>query len=264
MATPGPRDRDPADFLRVAHRGASGECPENTLAAFRRALELDAQMIECDLQITTDDHVVVFHDWTLERTSNGSGVVAELPLEAIRRVDAGAWRAPRFMGERVPTLAETLDAVLPRALLNLELKCRGPRERARALARAAVAAVRERTAFGRVVFSSFDAACLDEVRSASDDARIGVLWDRPPFEAAWQRARALGAVALHPRASTVTPELVAQARDSGLALYVWTVNAPDEILRLVRAGVDGVMSDHPERLLAARAALLTERRRDPG
>jgi glycerophosphoryl diester phosphodiesterase len=247
--------RAPADFLRVAHRGASAECPENTLASFRRALELEAQMIECDLQLTVDGAVVVFHDWTLERTSNGSGVVAELALDAIRRVDAGAWRAPRFAGERVPTLAETLDLVLPRAMLNLELKCRGPRAGARALAEAAVAAVAERDAFSRVVFSSFDRACLEEARAASRDARIGVLWDRPPFDAAWERARALDAIALHPRASTVTPDVVARAHEAGLALYVWTVNPLPEVLRLVRLGVDGVMSDHPERLLEARAAL---------
>src|SRR5262249_20655574 len=82
----------PADFVRIAHRGASAECPENTLAAFRQALKLGAQMIECDLQLTADGHVVVIHDWTLTRTTNGSGAVRDLPLAAIRGLDAGSWR----------------------------------------------------------------------------------------------------------------------------------------------------------------------------
>jgi len=247
----------PADFVRIGHRGASGECPENTLASFRRALELDVAMIECDLQLTSDGHVVVFHDWTLERTSNGSGVVCELPLAALRRLDAGAWRASRFAGERVPTLDETLDLVLPRAELNLELKSRGSRDDARRLADAAIAAVAARGAFDRVIFSSFDPVCVEAARAASAEARVGILWDEPPFDGAWQLAAATGAVALHPRASTVTPALVAEAHRRGLAVYVWTVNALDDMLRLARAGVDGLMSDHPARLAEARDRLWT-------
>ncbi|HEY8514232.1 MAG TPA: glycerophosphodiester phosphodiesterase family protein [Candidatus Binatia bacterium] len=238
-------------FLRIAHRGASAECPENTLAAFRRALELDAQMIECDLQLTADGHVVVFHDWTLERTSNGSGVVRELTLAALRRLDVGAWRDRRYAGERMPTLEETLELVLPRAQLNLELKSRGSREAAQRLAQAAVGAVAARGALDRVVFSSFDPVCVEAARSASDAARIGILWDAPPFDRAWQLAAALGAVALHPRASTVTPALVREAHERGLAVYVWTVNALADMLRLAGYGVDGLMSDHPDRLREA-------------
>ncbi|MEW6273269.1 MAG: glycerophosphodiester phosphodiesterase family protein [Thermodesulfobacteriota bacterium] len=243
-----PRGGQGGDFVRIAHRGASGECPENTLVAFRRALEQGAMMIECDLQLTADGHVVVFHDWTLERTTNGSGVVCELALEAIRRLDAGSWRDRRFAGEPVPTLGETLDLVLPAAALNLELKSRGTRDDARRLARAAVAAVAERGALDRVVFSSFDPVCVEAARAESDDARIGILWDDPPFDRAWQLAAASGAVALHPRASTVTPDLIRAAHERRLAVYVWTVNAPADMLRLARAGADGLMSDHPERL----------------
>src|SRR5882724_3779576 len=98
--------RAAGEFERIGHRGAAAECPENTLASFARAIELGVTMIECDLQLTADGHVVIFHDWTVERTSNGSGVVRELPLAAIRGLDAGSWRDVRFAGERVPTLDE--------------------------------------------------------------------------------------------------------------------------------------------------------------
>ncbi|MBU6283841.1 glycerophosphodiester phosphodiesterase, partial [bacterium] len=106
----------------MAHRGASAECPENTLVAFRRAMELGANMIECDLQLTADGHVVVFHDWSLERTTDGSGTVRDQPLAVLRSLDAGSWKEPRFAGERVPTLEEALDATAGRVGLNLELK----------------------------------------------------------------------------------------------------------------------------------------------
>ncbi|MBM4247687.1 MAG: glycerophosphodiester phosphodiesterase [Deltaproteobacteria bacterium] len=246
-----------ADFLRIGHRGAAAECPENTLVSFARAIELGADMIECDLQLTADENVVIFHDWTLERTTNGSGIVRELGLDAIRRLDAGSWRAERFAGERVPTLDETLDRVLPSAQLNLELKCRGPRSDARALAEAAVAAVARRSAFDRIVFSSFDRACLEELRAASVEARIGVLWNDATFPQALDRADAVSAMALHPRAATVTPRVVGEAHARGLRVYVWTVNPLDEILRLVGDGADGVISDHPGRLAEARDRLRT-------
>ena len=246
-----------ADFLRIGHRGAAAECPENTLASFARAIDLGADMIECDLQLTGDGTVVIFHDWTLERTTNGSGIVRELPLDAIRCLDAGSWRDARFAGECVPTLDETLDGVLPSAQLNLELKCRGPRSDARALAEAAVDAVARRQAFDRIVVSSFDGACLEEVRAVSAEARIGVLWNDATFPQAFERADLVSAMALHPRAATVTPAVIDEAHARGLRVYTWTVNPLDEILRLVGQGVDGVISDHPGRLAEARDRLRT-------
>ena len=111
----------PADFVRVGHRGAAAECPENTHAAFARALEASADMIECDLQLTADGHVVIIHDYTADRTTNGSGAIADLSLAEIRSLEAGAWKDSAFAGEKVPTLEETLAQVLPAADLNLEL-----------------------------------------------------------------------------------------------------------------------------------------------
>src|SRR4029077_5147965 len=96
--------------LVIAHRGASGTCPENTLAGFRRAAELGAPMVELDVQLTRDGEGVVIHDVTLDRTTDGSGPVADHPRAEIERLDAGAWFGPTFRGERVPTLARVLDA----------------------------------------------------------------------------------------------------------------------------------------------------------
>lgn len=245
-----------ADFLRIGHRGSSSECPENTIVSFRRALEQGAQMVECDLQLTADGHVVIIHDWTVERTTDGDGNVGEMGLDQLQSLDAGSWKDPKFAGERIPTLEETLDAVLPSARLNLELKCRGSEEEARRLALSAVAAVSQRDAFDRVIFSSFDRASLEALRDVSQEARIGVLWIFAPFDDAFALAEELGAGALHPRAEAVDVSVVDAARERGLAVNTWTVNEPPAILDMIRAGVDGIISDYPGRLLEARARLL--------
>lgn len=213
-------------------------------------------MIECDLQLTADGHVVIVHDWTVERTTNGDGTVAEMGLEQIQSLDAGGWKDPKFAGEPVPTLEETLDAVLPSARLNLELKSRGSEEEARRLALSAVAAVAQRDAFDRVIFSSFDRPALEALRDVSAEARIGILWIFAPFDDAFALAEELGAVALHPRAEAVDVDVVDAARERGLAVNAWTVNEPPAILDMIRAGVDGIISDYPGRLLEARARLL--------
>lgn len=245
-----------ADFVRIGHRGSSAECPENTIASFRRALEQGAQMIECDLQLTADEHVVIIHDWTVDRTTTGEGTVREMTLDQIQALDAGVWKGPRFAGEVVPTLEETLDAVLPSARLNLELKCRGSDEDARRLAMSVVAAVAQRDAFDRVIFSSFDRASLEALRDVSSEARLGVLWIFAPFDEAFALAEELGAAALHPRAEAVDVRVVDAAHERGLAVNTWTVNEPPAVLDMIRAGVDGIISDFPGRLLEARARLL--------
>jgi glycerophosphoryl diester phosphodiesterase len=249
-------ERRASDFLRIAHRGASGECPENTMVAFRRAIEQSANMIECDLQLTADGHVVVCHDWTVDRTTNGHGRVCELTLAQVRTLDAGSWRGERFAGEPVPTLEELLELALPQTALNLELKCRDGADAAHRLAMAVLASVSRFDGLDSVIFSSFDAETLEAVRDVSPYAQIGILWSVPPFDLAWEVARDLGAIALHPAAESVTPEVVEQAHEHGLAVYAWTANELTHMVDLIGKGVDGLFSDLPGRLLEARARLL--------
>ena len=108
--------------LVVAHRGCSGRAPENTIAAFEMALEQGSDMIECDVRLTKDEEVVVFHDRALDRTTNGKGPVEQRTLEELKRLDAGSWFSSKFSGERIPTLSEVLHLLEGRAFLNIELK----------------------------------------------------------------------------------------------------------------------------------------------
>jgi len=229
--------------LVIAHRGASGTCPENTLVAFARAAALGAHMIELDVQLTRDGEVVVMHDWTLERTTDGAGAVSDRTLAEIRRLDAGAWFGPAFRGTRVPTLAEVLAAVgLP---VNVELKPVGDD----GLEARALAVVESAGALARVVFSSFDAGALERLCARTARATLAVLWDEGPVADAVARAERVGARALHLRKDRTSPDALAAAAAAGLPVRAWTVNERGEMDRLVAAGVEGIFTDFPERFL---------------
>lgn len=227
----------------IAHRGASGTCPENTLPAFRRAVELGAPMIELDVQLTRDGEPVVMHDWTLDRTTTGRGAVRCRTLAEVASLDAGRWFGPAFAGTRVPTLAEVLQQIPIR--INVELKAAGDD----GLERRALERVRRAGALGRVVFSSFDPASLERLRALSDAADLAVLWAGRSITRALALADRVAARSLHLRKGGGVPAAVAASHAAGLAVRVWTVNAPADFARLTAAGADGVFTDYPERFL---------------
>lgn len=237
--------------LVVGHRGAAGCAPENTLASFARGVELGADAVECDVQLSADGVPVVIHDPTLERTTNGRGLVAGRTLADLRALDAGAWFGPSFAGERIPTLAEVLDWARGRTRLVVELK-QGPAYDAH-LADGVVAAVRSVGRDPQVLLVSFDHLTVRRVSELADDLPTGILYAaRPvdPVSLAW----AARAEVLLPHWSFVTPEQVTAAHEAGLGLAVWTVDDEATAARLFALGVDALAGDYPERLVAARRA----------
>ena len=229
--------------LVIAHRGASGTSPENTLAAFRRAEALGAAMVELDVQLTRDGQVVVIHDLLLDRTTDGSGPVGDRSLEELRALDAGRWFAPAFAGERIPLLADVLNAVS--LAVNVEIKAPA----AEGLEARALAVVEAAGALGRVVFSSFDPTALDRLRALSSDAVLAVLWEEDPIPMALRVAERAGARALHVRKDAATGEVLAAAREAHLETRVWTVNALEEFAVFTARRADAVFTDFPERFL---------------
>ena len=227
----------------IAHRGASGTAPENTLAAFRRAAAVGAAMIELDVQLTRDGHLVVLHDDTLDRTTDGSGLLADHTLAEVERLDAGRWFGAAFAGERVPTLRAVLAAIdVP---LNVELKAGGGAP----LVVSALAVVEAAGALERVVFSSFEWELLEAMRAQSSRATVAVLSAEPSILDAVRLAGRIGATAVHLRKDLVTSAAVLVAARAGLVIRAWTVNDAEEKRRLEDAGVAGIFTDYPERFL---------------
>ncbi len=227
----------------IAHRGASGTCPENTLPAFQRAVELGAPMIELDVQLTRDGHPVVIHDWTLDRTTSGHGAVRRRTLAEIAALDAGRWFGPAFAGARVPTLAEVLAAIPIR--INVELKAAGDD----GLERRALETVAQAGALDRVIFSSFEPASLERLRALARDAELAVLWSGRSIASALALADRVSARSVHLRKSGTAAAGILAGHATGRAVRVWTVNAPEDFARLTAAGADGVFTDYPERFL---------------
>lgn len=239
--------RERPQFLRIAHRGASGHCPENTRSAFLRAVELGADMVELDCQMTRDGAIVVFHDDLLDRTTNGRGPLRALSLRELKALDAGSWFAPEFAGEEVLTLEEALDIIRGKVGLNLEIK---GDDRIGRLELQCVGIVSSYRFLDHTVFSSFEPRRMREVREISPRARIGVLIDAGGrFAEAFALADELRAEAVHPERSAVDAARVAESHRRGLEVRVWPVNERKQMEALIAMGVDGIFTDFPDRLL---------------
>ena len=245
----------------IAHRGASGAAPENTMAAFQLAADAGATFVETDLQLSRDARLVAIHDATVDRTTDGKGPVAAKTLEELRSLDAGAWfraakqhgkgakvkKAPAmFAGERVPTIEEILKFGRERDLgLYLEIKAPG----ASGAEHAVVGAVRAANEVGRTVILSFDPGMISRVRKYEPLLMTGLLYEERIADPV-KKAVELGARQLLPEAGLITPELVKEAHRADLKLVTWTVNDPKQMARLIDADVDGIITDYPAELIA--------------
>jgi len=231
----------------IAHRGASGHAPENTLAAFKKALALGATFIETDLQLTRDARFVAIHDDTVDRTTNGQGKIHDQTLAVLRRLDAGSWFGSEYAGERIPTLDEILEFTKKNdVVFYLEMKPGGSWGGEHAL----VGALRETGEAARAVVISFDASILATLRKIEPTLMTGVLYDGQIADPI-QSAIEVGARQIVVRGDLVTPAMLERARKKDLQVVCWTINNPAHIRMLVAAGVDGIMSDYPDRIVAA-------------
>jgi glycerophosphoryl diester phosphodiesterase len=227
----------------IAHRGASAHAPENTLAAFRLALAHGADAIELDTMLCRDA-VVVIHDHTLERTTNGAGRLSDKSLGSLKELDAGGWFAPAFTGEEIPTLDEVFETVGREILINIELKnYSSPFDN---LAEHVALSVLRHNLAARVFFSSFNPLNFRKLKARLPAAPVG--WLSLPGRVPGIAARFAPHDALHPHFSDVTPQLIKHARQRRLPVFAYTVNEAAEAARLAALGVDGMITDDPARL----------------
>jgi glycerophosphoryl diester phosphodiesterase len=244
-------DNDKPYVFVQAHRGFSAHYPEQTLLAFERAIEAGADRLEMDLAITSDGHIVMMHDRTIDRTTDGSGPVDAFTLAELQALDAGSWKGTQFAGERIPTLEEVLELADGRAILNLEIKSRGRAGSwvARVIERA-VEVVQEHDAADRVVFSSFDFQALLQVRERLPEAKLLLLdWEEPS-----SRFDMLDIAINHafyawsPNDTYATEERIRRAREAGLSVHVGASPGP-RALELIAWGVDGLSANNPQALV---------------
>ena len=234
--------------LRIAHRGASGEAPENTLAAFDRAIEIGVDLVEIDVHGTADGAVVVIHDTTLTRTTDCRGAVRDLSLAEIRRADAGAWYKSEFRGERVPTLEEVLELVRNRALLLVEIK-------ADYLAERVLQIVEGMNASSHVVIQSFSPEIVNRVKLLNSAVPTALVVGKLPTAPSRVRARTIvgevleaGANVLSMWHAALTPQFFEEMRHRGVSVWAWTVDEQVIMRDLIQMGVNGVITNHPDRL----------------
>jgi glycerophosphoryl diester phosphodiesterase len=221
-------------MIIFGHRGAPGypRYAENTCASFRKALKFGATGLEFDARRCGDGRLVVIHDETVDRTTNGRGRVRKLPYELLRQLDAG-------FGEPIPLLTDVLDEFGPQCLLNIELKDFGIASDVRSL-------VLERQLAGRVIVSAFE---WEELRPLVPEIPIALLSSRSGNLVS--SAQLFGAAAIHPRKDMVSPALIDRTHQAKLRIHVWTVNEAAEISRFRDQGVDGIFTDFPERCSGA-------------
>jgi glycerophosphoryl diester phosphodiesterase len=227
----------------IAHRGGTG--PDGTIAGCRRTMETGVVFLELDVRLTRDGQAVILHDPTVDRTTDGKGPVDQLTLDEVKRLDAGVKFQKSYAGERIPTVAELLRAVGPRAMVLLELKvpqAAGP----------VVDAIRAESAFDRAVVRTADEKVLQEIRDREPRALTGTMGPLPPeaeLDAFVKKLTSLGVRSLTPKQDErVTASAVRRLQTAGIAVWGTNTNDPEVWRRLLKMGVDGIITDRPDEL----------------
>ena len=231
-------------FMNIAHRGFSGRYPENTLASFRAAVELGCGWMELDVRRTADGAIVVIHDKTVDRTTNGTGDVSAMTWDELRSLDAGSWKGAEFAGERIPSLEEVLTLVNGRAQVVIELKL--PTEHVPEV----IEVVRRCDAFGWTLTTAFEWETILAVRNLVPQWRTAWLTNMQDLSTddAIARCAEAGVTQISSVCGATDEELVKKAHAAGLLVRCWGVgnDKGDEMRRLISMGVDGMTTNHPD------------------
>ncbi len=246
-----PKGKVPSKFINVAHRGASGHAPENTIAAFDLAVKMKADYFEVDVQRSKDGRLVIMHDTSVDRTTDGTGEIRDLTLAQLKQLDAGSWFSPAYAGERVPTLEEVLDRYRGKGIkILIELKdpARYPgieRQVAKALAK------RNLDKRDKVVVQSFDLKSIQRFHRWLPRVPIGVLLSKGDYQEtgvtnAHLRSFAVYADYVNPDKDLVNADLVQRVHRHGMKILPYTIRDQSAANLLFAAGVDGFITDFPE------------------
>lgn len=248
----------------IAHKGASGLAPENTMAAFELALEMEVDMIELDVRNTSDEQIIVFHDETLDRTTDGTGLVHDYTLDEIKKLDAGAWFGEaKFVEERVPTLKEVLDYINGRCKVLIEIK-HMDHPHYHDFAEKLIDVIREEeNGYDWVILQSYENEYLEAAHEYDEHVQTKKLLigeDSTPLIAFYMETRLhLGRAKLEGRLSALNPEYttlstrrIFRMHAHGFKVYTYPVNTREDMVKMMHMGVDGIITDHPEEMIKIR------------
>ena len=223
---------------KIGHRGAKGYAPENTLLSFQKAIDLGAEGIELDVHLSADGEIVVIHDETIDRTTNGKGIVNTLTLQELK-----AFRIEN--NEQIPTLFEVFDLVNQKCFINIELKNYGTAEKVVRLIERYV--LDKKWNYNRFLVSSFDWNALRKIRLLNSEIPIGVLTETD-LNLAFDFAKFIKADAIHPYFHLLTKENTTQIQEKGIQVFAWTINEIEDIQKIKKFNINGIITDFPDRI----------------
>ena len=227
------------DILNIGHRGAKGHIAENTLESIQKAINLGVDGVEIDVFRCASGEIVVFHDKKLDRLTNSAGFIEEMTIDALNNVLVeGKYK--------IPTLEEVLTLIDGNILLNVELKGKNTAKKTALILEKFVSNTKWES--NQLIVSSFDWDELIIFKNENTDIPIGILNDKNTLNEVLDIAMKLDAVAIHPNFSSLNQEVVNTIHDSGFKIYSWTINAPEEIDKAITFGIDGIITDFPDRI----------------
>lgn len=236
----------------ISHRGANKVTPQNTIEAFKKAIQFRADGFETDVHLTSDGVPVICHNYTIDKTSDGKGAIASNTLDHLKRFDFGSYFHHSYKGVEIPTLEEflTLSKKANLKVLNIEIK--SPRNKDYIIVDKILDAVKAHGLFDKLLISSFDPDLLVYIKDKDENCKTGFLYS-PDKPITYKRvlgneigfAKSIDADALHPHQMFVTQKLIDEAHENGIMVNPWTVNKEKDIIKLVKMGVDGVITDVP-------------------
>jgi glycerophosphoryl diester phosphodiesterase len=231
----------------IAHRGFRAKYPENTLVAFQAALDAGVTMIELDVTHTRDGKLVVMHDITLDRTTNGRGPVNGYFLKELKKLDAGSWFNPVFASQHVPELEEVLELVQGKALINIEIKP-NPDELIHppdAIERQVIELVNRKNAHDAVLISSFDRTILEKIKSLKNPPALALISRDPADSSTLSFCRRLKIFSWHPSHTILSHEQVNLMHSANIRVFPYNADTPEEVKRMFDMNVDGIISNDP-------------------
>jgi glycerophosphoryl diester phosphodiesterase len=231
----------------IGHRGYRAKYPENTLIAFQAAIEAGATMIELDVMLSRDRKVVVIHDTTLERTTNGKGSVADFTLAELKQLDAGSWFDSQFCNQQIPELSEVLDLVNGRTYVNIEIKSNAYESNhpPDAIEKQVVELLRQKNLPGTSMISSFDVNILEQIAFMKNTPVIAFISNKPANRKTANMCTRLNVFSWHPDHWIVTRNQVKQMHAAGIRVFPYNVDTFEDYARIRDMNVDGVITDDP-------------------